>query len=60
MPLNICALCHGEFDTEEQYCDHQCVETGFTPQEPAHFGDRYEEISQAAQDRGEERAEEEA
>ena len=56
---NVCGQCKEGFETEEQYLDHQCSETGFTPRDPENLGQRFAEVSKAAIERGEERKKEE-
>lgn len=53
---HICGPCQEGFGSEEQYLDHQCPETGFTPRDPQNLGERFASISGAALERGAERA----
>lgn len=53
-----CGQCGLGFDTEEEYLDHKCEKSGFTPREPENLGPGFEAVSQAAQERGEARKEE--
>lgn len=52
---NVCGNCNEGFENEDQYLDHQCAVTGFTPRDPQNLGERFAEISKAAIERGEER-----
>lgn len=57
---HICGRCNASFETEAEYCDHLCPETGFTPKEPEHLGAEFVAISQAALERGQARKDLEA
>lgn len=46
-----CGVCGAEFNSEQEYLDHQCV-TGYTPTDPAHLGEGFEAVSNAANQRG--------
>jgi DNA-directed RNA polymerase subunit RPC12/RpoP len=52
---HICGKCGQEFTAEEEYLEHTCSETGFTPQEPENLGEEFKTISEAALKRGEAR-----
>jgi len=52
---HICGRCNGEFASEQEYIDHLCPETGFTPKEPEHLGEKFARVSQIAVERGAER-----
>ena len=55
---HFCGVCNEGFETEEQYCDHEC-EDGFTPKDPEHLGEEFQAVSEAAIARGEARKNEE-
>ena len=57
---HICGQCGLGFDTDEQYCDHECVKTGFTPKQPEHLGEEFVKVSETAQKRGAEKKANEA
>ncbi|HEY1249358.1 MAG TPA: hypothetical protein VGE97_10245 [Nitrososphaera sp.] len=50
---HVCGQCELGFMTEEEYCNHTCDKTGFTPAEPEHLGEEFALISASAQKRGE-------
>lgn len=54
---NICGQCNQGFASEQEYLDHTCATTGFTPQDPEHLGPEFVAASQAALERGAKRAE---
>lgn len=51
-----CGQCLDQF-TEEEYLEHNCPKTGFTPQDPEHLGERFVKVSEAALKRGNKRVE---
>lgn len=53
--VHVCGKCSGEFETDEQYCDHQCETTGFTPKQAENLGEEFAAVQQAAIERGEAR-----
>lgn len=57
---HICGQCRLGFNTDEEYCNHKCNATGFSPQEPEHLGEDFVAISEAALQRGNRRVELEA
>lgn len=56
---HICGKCGEQFDSEEEYCNHECKETGFKPTDIEHQGEEFKAVSEAALKRGEERKSEE-
>lgn len=52
---HICGRCRLGFLTEEEYCQHTCMDTGYTPQDPEHLGEAFRLIQEAALKRGAER-----
>lgn len=52
----ICGVCHDEWLTNDEYLNHVCPVTGFTPQQPEHLINSttpdFAAISQAAIERG--------
>lgn len=50
--IHKCAACNQEFSTEDQYLDHVCPSTGFTPRDPENLGEDFKAISEAALERG--------
>jgi len=50
---HICGQCGEGFDTEDQYLDHKCAKTEYTPRDPEHQGESFKAISEAALARGE-------
>lgn len=60
---NICGACGVGFETEQQYLDHQCDTTGFTPADIEHqdviTDGNFSKIAEEACKRGEERVAEE-
>lgn len=54
---HVCGKCEKEFAIEQEYLDHVCVVTGFTPKDIEHQGPEFLAISEAAQKRGAERKE---
>ena len=57
---HVCGQCQEEFETEDQYLDHECPATGFTPRDPEHLGDDFKAVSEAALARGAAQQEKEA
>ena len=51
---HVCGQCDTEFGTVDEYLDHECENTGFTPRDPEHLGEDFQAVSQAALERGEE------
>lgn len=35
--MHRCGVCGDLFDTDEEYCDHKCKKTGFTPKDRTHI-----------------------
>ena len=56
---HVCGLCAKGFDTDKEYCEHVCEETGVTPADPEHQGPEFAAISEEALKRGEARKGEE-
>jgi len=48
----ICSKCGKEFESNDDYLDHTCEETGFTPRDPQHMGKQFLRQSKAALRRG--------
>lgn len=52
----VCGVCHDEWLTEDEYNNHVCAVTGFTPQQPEHLVNsttpEFLAIQQAALERG--------
>lgn len=57
---HICARCADEWLTEAEYLNHVCPATNVTPQDPAHLGEEFAAVQEAALQRGAERVGEEA
>jgi len=55
----ICGACGEKFESNEDYLDHTCSKTGYTPRDIEHqdalTGGRFSKISKAALARGEAR-----
>lgn len=58
--MELCGQCNKEFENEKGYLDHTCEVSGFTPRDPENLGERFVEVSKAALERGNKRAELEA
>jgi hypothetical protein len=56
----VCGQCKQEFATLVEEHAHICPSTGFTPQQPEHYGEELQRVSEAALQRGEARKEAEA
>ncbi len=54
---HICGKCGQSFNSEQEYLDHVCTETGFKPTDIEHQGEEFKAVSEAALKRGEERKE---
>ncbi len=54
---HVCSPCGKEFDTEEQYLDHECSVSGVTPRDPKNLGSDFKSVQEAALKRGEARKE---
>lgn len=50
--MHICGQCQIQFDTEAEYLNHRCSETGVEPTDPRSMGADYEAIQQSALERG--------
>lgn len=55
MATHICGQCNKQFTSEEEYLNHTCESTGFTPKDPDHLGPEFLAIQKAALARGEAR-----
>lgn len=51
---HICGKCLDEFLTEQEYLDHKCPITNFTPADPEHHGPEFLAVQAAALERGRE------
>ena len=51
----ICGKGGEEFKTKKKYLEHECVETGYTPKDPEHFGSQFLNVQKAALKRGKEK-----
>jgi hypothetical protein len=49
---HVCGTCHDEFLSEDEYLDHVCPVTGFTPRDPDHHGPEFANVQKAALERG--------
>lgn len=47
-----CGVCNDEWLTEQEYLNHVCPQTGFTPQQSEHLGPEFTAIQAAALQRG--------
>lgn len=57
--METCGQCNKEFQNEDQYLDHVCEVSGFTPRDPENLGEGFKAVSDAAIARGEARKAEE-
>lgn len=58
MPTHICGQCQKQFEQEQDYLNHKCPSTGFTPRDIEHQGPEFAVVSREALRRGEERLKE--
>ena len=47
-----CGRCLIIFDTNDDYLEHTCNETGYTPRDPEHFGSQFINVQKASVERG--------
>lgn len=52
MATHTCSLCDLQFDSPDEYSNHECDVTGFSPNEPQHHGEQFVRQSQNALKRG--------
>ena len=50
--MHTCSQCQLQFDSEAEYLNHLCSETGVTPTQPESMGPNHDKISAAALARG--------
>lgn len=55
---NVCGQCEIRFDTLDDYLEHNCPKTEYTPKDPEHLGPHFANVSKKALERGESRKKE--